>query len=388
MKLTRQSRWVRAGWSALTLLVVAGIVVGFAIIARAGTDAPEPTEDERSIRVLVDSVVWSDRYQADRAFVGLVEARRSSEIGFEVGGSIVEVLVEEGQLIDQGALIARLDTARLDASLKEAVSAKNEARAQFELAELTRERVRGTSDRGAATTQEIDNAEKNYEATRAALSRADAAAASIQVEIDKAKIYSPYDAVVARRLVDEGRVFPAGEPVVLLLERTGPEVRVGVSSTYANELSPGHSLTVEIDRREYDGIVSAVLPTRDRRARDIDVVVRLDAELNGLRAGDLARVLVPRVIESGGFWLPRRALTEGVRGLWAVYVVESGASGGPTVKRVDVELVHQDGDRVYVRGPVDAGTRYIADGLHRIAPGMRVTPVNEGGDVAAGGGAS
>ncbi|MEM6506933.1 MAG: biotin/lipoyl-binding protein, partial [Planctomycetota bacterium] len=162
MKLTRKSRWVRAGWSALTLLVVAGIVAGFAIIARAGTDAPEPTEDERSIRVLVDSVVWSDHYQADRAFVGLVEARRSSEIGFEVGGSIVEVLVEEGQLIDQGALIARLDTARLDASLKEAVSAKNEARAQFELAELTRERVRGTSDRGAATTQEIDNAEKNY----------------------------------------------------------------------------------------------------------------------------------------------------------------------------------------------------------------------------------
>jgi hypothetical protein len=83
-------------------------------------------------------------------------------------------------------------------------------------------------------------------------------------------------------------------------------------------------------------------------------------------------------VEEPGVWLPLGALTEGSRGLWSAYALEP--SSGSDLETADLarlvprplEVLYQEGDRVFVRGPLAAGERLVAAGLHRVVPGQLV----------------
>lgn len=365
---------IRFALSTVMVLTVFAAVAAFGFFARAGQPESTVGPGSEPLRVNTYLVKWEDGYTVKRSFVGRVEARRSSDLGFEIGGMVREVLVEEGQSVKAGQVIARLDTERLRARRSELIAARDQAQADYELAKTTRKRILNTASQGAATQQEIDNVEQGYDASSAALDRARAAEASIDVEISKSQITSPYPAVVAARYVDEGRVIGQGTPAVRLLEKQSPEVRVGIGGELINQLRVDQRLQVLIRGNEVTGVVTAILPTREQRARGVDVVVRLEAELNGIRDGDLARVVIPRPVQAEGFWVPTQSLTEGVRGLWSLYLVdtEGGSEDVSILKRVDVETLHTQGDSVYVRGAIDGDALFVADGLQRIAPGMVV----------------
>lgn len=379
---------IRFAVSAVLVLMVFAAVTAFGFFASATTAEREPGPGSEPLRVNTHAVDWETGYTVERSFVGRVEARRSSDLGFEIGGMVKEVLVEEGESVEAGQLIARLDTDRILARRAELIAARDQAQADYDLAKITRRRVLGTASRGAASQQEIDNVEQTYSAMSSALERAKAAIASIDVEIAKSEITSPFAAVVATRYVDEGRVISHGSPVVRLLEKSSPEVRVGVGGELIEQVRVGQRLDVLIRSRKVVGWVTAILPTREERARGVDVVIRLEAELDGIREGDLARVSIPRQITEDGFWVPTQSLTEGVRGLWSLYLVEQSkeAESDSVLKRIDVEVLHTRGDAVYVRGAIESDELVVADGLQRIAPGMTVralAPV-EGSHVAFG----
>ena len=97
-------------------------------------------------------------------------------------------------------------------------------------------------------------------------------------------------------------------------------------------------------------------------------------------------------MEEPGAWLPLTALTEGSRGLWSAYAVEAapgdaraaqgreigGDTAGGRLAVQPLEVLYQDGDRVYVRGPLAAGEILVAAGLHRVVPGQLVRVLGAG----------
>ncbi len=109
------------------------------------------------------------------------------------------------------------------------------------------------------------------------------------------------------------------------------------------------------------------------------MIFELDAQLDGIRRGDLARVELERTVDEPGFWLPVQSLTEGVRGLWSVYTIEASsiASEPAVIRRHDVEILHPQTDRVYVRSALTDRSRVVVGGLHRLAPGMAVRPAEK-----------
>ncbi|MEM6796387.1 MAG: hypothetical protein AAF725_20615, partial [Acidobacteriota bacterium] len=127
-----------------------------------------------------------------------------------------------------------------------------------------------------------------------------------------------------------------------------------------------------------EGSVRAVLPTRSRDTRAVEVIFTLQAALSEgdgeegtVRSGDLARLILRRKRPEAGFWLPISALTESSRGLWAVFVVE-GEGDRLVAERRELEVLHEESGRVYARGTLLDGSRVVAGGLHRLVPGQRV----------------
>ncbi len=377
----RASR-ARAVFSAVVVLAIVAGVAGFARFA-----APEPVERTEGPGVeplLVEtlSVEWRGSFTVTRSFVGRVEARQRTDLGFEIPGTIDAVLVDEGDTVRAGDPIARLNTDRLEATRAERRAARDRTAAEAELAELRFERTADAFASSASSRQAYDDAEKQRDAARAALAAANAAIASLDTEIAKAVIRAPYDAVVAARSADAGRVIAAGEPVVRLLDRESPEVRFSLSGNAATAVAVGDALAVRIADETVPGTLAAILPTRDAATRGVDAIVRLDATLDGIRVGDLARLDLPRERIARGFWVPFGALTEGPRGLWSVDLLEPVATdadapdaAGPARFRIvpaDVAVLHEQTDRVFVTGALREGDRLVASGLHRVTPGMVV----------------
>ena len=93
------------------------------------------------------------------------------------------------------------------------------------------------------------------------------------------------------------------------------------------------------------------------------------------RAGDLATVSLPKRIDTSAYRLPLTALTESVRGIWAVYAAKpqaDEAGQGWVLDRVQIEILYQQDDEVLVRGALGSGDLVVTSGLQRLVPGQEV----------------
>ena len=87
-------------------------------------------------------------------------------------------------------------------------------------------------------------------------------------------------------------------------------------------------------------------------------------------------VLEQEVSMRGG-WVPMEALKEGQRGAWTVLRLEPGTAGTTMAVREAVEVLDTRGDMAYVRGTLPDGSRLIREGIHRVTPGVNVSPLED-----------
>lgn len=347
-----------------------------ALAGCSGGEAEHASEAPRTLGVRVVVAREAPRGETSYRLTGMAEAARDTEAGFELAGLLAELMVDEGDTVAVGQALARLDTERLRARQAEVEAALAEAQSALDLANSTFQRTRDALDRKAVSAQALDEAKRQLRASEAAVAQREAQLRSIEVDLDKSTLRAPFDGTVAARYRDEGAVVGAGAPVLRLLERTRMEVRLGVSPASAARLGVGQSVPVFHGREPINGTVAAILPARSRQARTVDVLITLAQDSPTLRDGDLVEVELPRVIEEPGYWLPRTALTENQRGLWASYVVLRDDEGVARVQRKDVVILYEEAADVYVRGTLTEGDLVVADGLHRIAPDQRVEVVD------------
>ncbi|MEL7087470.1 MAG: efflux RND transporter periplasmic adaptor subunit, partial [Planctomycetota bacterium] len=213
------------------IVSVAVGVVALAIVAQTEESADPDGPGSRPLTVNWQTIQIEPSYTVTRAFVGRVEARQESALGFEILGLIREITIDEGDTVTAGQVLARLDTRLLEARREELRAARDQAQAQLDLADIRLNRIKRAHGKRAATDDELDEAQQTRLAAAADLARTHAAVQSLEVELSKSQLIAPYDAVVAAKHVDAGRVVTAGTAVVELFERGRPEVRLGVGGS-------------------------------------------------------------------------------------------------------------------------------------------------------------
>ncbi len=367
-------------------------------------------------------------YQVQRTYTGEVAAMRGSELSFERSGKVVRLLVDEGDRLSSQTPIAQLDTSNLATQKLKLIAQKAEAEAfleelkrgpriekinaaratiknleqQLALLEAKKTRREYLYQEGAISLEQLDEFSYNSRALSAQLEEAqsrldelltgtrpekikaqqavvkqlEAALADININLAKSTIKAPFSGTVAKRHLDEGTVIAAGEPVIRLVENGKPEVRIGVPVAMVAPLKIGSQQTVTIGKSKYQAKVTSILPEVDRATRTQTVVLTLNqSAAYQVAPGAIARLNLTQNIATFGFWLPTTALIKGERGLWSCYVlVESGNSPGNmgNIEARDLEVLHTQGDRVLVRGTLQAGEKAIVNGTHRIVPGQSV----------------
>ena len=365
---------------AIAMKLTTYLMTGAALLALSGCGVGNsaPLGENTALLVDVETAYPASDYAVEREFVGRVEATRQSRVGFELGGELLMVAVDEGDEVAAGQVLAVLDTARLEARLAESEAALEQAISAHGFARRSHERVAEASAAGAVAGQQLDMALDAANGARAEVAAATARVNSVQVDLEKSQLAAPYKAVIVARHADEGNIVAAGDPVLHLQELAAPEIRIGVSGDLAASIAPGDSEVVTIGGDRFEASVRAVLPVRDPATRTVDVILMLP-ESSPAVPGDLARLVVEQVIEEDGFWLPTNALAEGSRGLWTASIVRpldgaDIASNGAThiVEPRAVEVLYKKGSKVFVRGALSAGEQFVTGGTQRIVPYQQV----------------
>ncbi len=383
---TRDRIWI----GAICLLCLIAITSAGLVVARVKPAKPL-SNIPSALPVETMAIKLQDSFVMQRVFSGRVQARRESALGFESAGRLERVLVDEGTTVEQGELIAERDTERLQAKRAELDAARAETEAKLALASATLERMRGIVEQGGVSRQGLDEANEGQRAAAAAARLAGQRIASVDVELDQARLYAPYSGTVVARLADEGVVLDAGQPIVTLQERAVPEIRVGIAGRVLDQLEPGRTYDLEWRNRTIQARLRTLLPMRAATARTVDALFDPRDETASLLPGDIVTLRLGSRIEQTGTWLPITALSEGTRGLWSVFVVDelpedgNGLAATHRVHRRTVDVIHQASARVYVRGSLTPHEHIVVTGVQRIVPGQQV---RTGVSIAATGGDS
>ncbi len=366
--------------SPLRKLVQAGLTLGIialsvgAVVAGAGmiggSDArdgplappPMPVEAMRVERV--------NGYHVTRRFTGQIEAVARTDLGFELGGRMTEILADEGDLVPAGAPLARLDTSLLmpERAALEAELASLSAEAA--LARLTLSRNDALTERGVRSVAAQDEARLALARAEAGMAAIRARIAGVDVRLEKSVLSAPFAARVGARLADPGQTIAAGQTVLVLFDAAPPRARVGLPPEVAAGLAVGDGVMIEMAGHQGAARIRQIRPDLDPATRSLSVIVTLP-EGGGAVLGDTVALIVEQQVEEPGFWAPLSALREGVRGSWAVMTLEATPEGD-RAGLAAVEVIHSAGARVFLRGQLGADARIVARAPDRVAPGQPV----------------
>ncbi|MEM6942059.1 MAG: efflux RND transporter periplasmic adaptor subunit [Pseudomonadota bacterium] len=351
----------------VTLAVVGGagaaVLLGSNLLAERAA-ANQPTDIAELTKVSVTPLTVETGYTVPRRFAGQIESGASVDMSFELSGRLIEIEVDEGEAVDRGQTIARLDTAILEAEQTRLQSSRASAEARLTLATSQLERTTRLYDRDHTSAAALDQAQATYDELVSTIAEIDAALASVSINLDKSTIRAPFSGQIGSRLVDAGTTLSAGQPVLTVIETAAPRLRVGLPLSV--EPSALTNAQIEIGGERIPAKLVQLRP-------DIDPVTRTRTALFELATdqvpafGATASLVVTTPVAQPGTWVPIDALQEGTRGFWTVLVVDEDV-----VRNASVELLYAEETRAFVRGTFEPGAQLIDRGAHRVVPGQTV----------------
>ena len=427
-KLTPRRIWLAAGLAMIFLVVVA------AMLWRS-TPTLTAAESGESVAVLPVATIVVERvesYARQRSYTGLLRESRRSQLSFQRGGELLELLVDEGEAVATGQALGRLDSrhirarrAVLEAEVavakaeldeleagprKEAIAAKRaELRAQKSQSQVLAGQVKRRKQlvqSASVSREEYETFLHQYEAAvareevvkrqleemlagtrvekvaaqRARLGQLDAQLTDLAHDLEDTRLVAPFAGRVSQRMVDEGNIIAAGSPVLEVIDDANIEAWIGLPPAAALTLEVGEEYELKVAGKQVMAVVRSLAPDVQRTSRTRNVILRLQPSTTPVLPGQVVRLMVTEQVEEPGFWVPTTALARGTRGLWSLYVVDKGVVDEgvvdeAVVTRRDVEVLDTVGSDSFVRGTLQSGEVIVSSGTHRVVVGQRVRGV-------------
>ena len=283
------------------------MVLAAATTAGCGGDEPGRVPPEPSLEVTVSPIAVGP---TTVTFPARVVSADAAELSTRVSGAVRAIRVGVGDSVQQGELLVELESGDVLAALES-------ARAQAVLASKSFDRIASLEKDGAATPQELDEAEARLRSAQGAIEQA-------ATQLGYVHIVAPFDGIVTVRAVDPGDLVVPGKTILEIASTAVLEIEADLPATQASTIEPGMAAVVVDPQTEARAAarVTRVVPSLDRASYRFRVEAEfLDDPPLALLPGQFARL----EIEAAGQrtrWAPADAVVR--RGqMTGVYVVEN-----------------------------------------------------------------
>ena len=323
--------------AALALLVLAGGRTVFSRISNARVlESATAERNQQYVRVTQPKAgAGANTVVLPGTLQGFVQA----PISARASGYLKRWTKDIGSRVEEGELLAEIETPEIDQQLAQAIAARQQAASSLDLAKSTLERWEGLRKRDAVSQQELDERRSNDAQARANLAAANANVERLRQMKGFNRVVAPFAGVITKRNVDVGDLIDAGGGAgraMFLLAQTDPlRVYVSVPQSYAQLIKSGQQVTVnqaELRGRGFKGEIVRTAASIDAATRTMQVEISLPNSDGVLLPGAFVQVSLP-LAASGALTIPTNVLLfrpEGPR------VAAVGADGKVSLRAVKI----------------------------------------------------
>ena len=315
--------------------------------------------------------------------VGTLRAKSRSQIAAREAGAILSINFDEGDLIEINSVIATLDARRLEAQIAEANAEITVAEA---LVHQKKSRVtRSTIDLAmkeklfkndalseaevldARSANNVDNSvfASSQDSLKAAKSRLEL----LNVRLDDLKILAPFTGRVVERHIEPGEWAEPGSPIVTLVSSGEIEAWLQVPERFA-ATAQGKQIPVTLTAtgQTITSTSLTIVPEAEVNTRTLQMVATLPNPDDSLVPGLSVSAALPVSAKTERLAVPVNAIVQGYAGP-GIFVPVPQEGGLPTARRLNVEIVFQEKEIVYLRAEgLKAGDQVVVEGNERLFP--------------------
>lgn len=284
-----------------------------------------------------------------------LEAEQSATLVSETGGEVLQILVEEGDSVHKGQILARVDAARARLQVAQQAAAENR---------LAHENARSERLLKARmiSPELVERTHFDFAAQSAAVNLA-------KVQVAKSEIRAPFSGVITRRHIKPGQMLGNNTPAFDLADFSSLQARLAVPEAALRELEPGQTANIRADAfptETFTGKVLRIAAVVDAKSGTAPITIDVNEFNSTLRPGQFVRIAIELERIPDAILLPKSAV-ESDQKRTSVYVVANGIAS-----RRDVVLGAEQGDQVQVLQGVSAGTEVVTLGLGQMSDQAQV----------------
>lgn len=345
--------------------------VGVLLLAACQSEQQQETEagdeDSPPIPVETGQPTRGDVY-AMYTGTAPIEAYAEADVIAKVHGEVRELLVEEGDEVVKGQILARLDGDRLRLEL-------NESKANLQKLQRDYERNIDLKSKGLISEGDFEKIKFEMQALEASFNLA-------SLELDYTQIRAPIDGVISERYIRLGNTISVGEPAFRVTGLDPLVAYLHVPEREYRHISAGQPVGIQIDAVPGDPIaalVSRVSPIVDPQTGTFKITVEMFDEERRIKPGMFGRISVVYDVHQNALQIPRSAIVEETDSL-SVFVVEDGLA-----VRKTVTTGYGNRGMIEVISGIDDGEQVVTVGQVSLKQDSKVTVINQtdNGELAA-----
>lgn len=360
-------------------LPVVGVVV--AALGLAGCSQEKKAEAQEVIRPVKVVEIGEAETTRQLDYSGSVRARTEMNLGFRIAGKVTERLVDIGQHVNEGDVLARVDPSDYELSVKSAEASLDAAERQVETVDLARKRAEQLYAKNFAPKSQLDQAVLSYDQAVATRDAARSTLAQAQNQVHYTDLKAGKAGIVTAISADIGQVVGAGTPVMTVAVDGEKEVLIAVPEMDIAGFRPGKEVKASFWSDEaltLDGKVREVAGSADPQSRTFAVRVSLpnDARvLLGMTANVAATVGSKAQLVS----IPLTAMAE-KDGKHIVWTVDRASD---TVHPRPIKVANFTADGVAVAEGLKQGDVVVAAGTQFMTDNLKVKPSGDAAQQSA-----
>lgn len=356
------------------LLAAVVLLAGCGGTDQAGDDDAQGRES-RTVRVETLEL-RPTRFEDVIEVTGSVGAIDDAILSAQANGTITS-LVELGDFVRAGQIVAQLDPRIAQAAVEQAQAQVESVQSSYELAQDNLRRNEPLFSDSIISALEFENVRSQAAQSRAALAQAEAALAQAEEQLRNTRVVAPFSGTIEERFVRRGEQIVAGSQIARIVNTSRVKVRAGVPERYAGDVTLGTDVRVNLNAygrgSRIPARVSFVGGAVDAQSRTFPIEVEIPNPDGRIKPEMVATVFVTRATLSDVFVVPRPALIREESG-FMVYTVDRSTSA-PVAERRPVVTGSSYGNEVVIQSGLTDGDEVVVQGQNNVSQGERLDVV-------------
>jgi RND family efflux transporter MFP subunit len=354
----------------ISLTLAAALVSVAACKGGAAAEADSAAAETTTVGVENIAVVTNGVLQAGPTVSGALMAEREAVVRAQVGGSVLQTYVDQGQSVRAGPSLARIEAGGLQDVYLSARAGVTAANNNADIARRELARSEKLLAAGAIAERDIEQARRAAISANAALADAQARLATARKQVGNTVITAPISGIVSERPVSAGDVVQSGALIVTVVDPSSMRLEGSVPAEQLSQVRIGAPVTFTVNGypgRTFGGKVTRVNPTADPATRQVRIVISIPNAEGRLVGGLFANGRLASQSHSG-MVVPVTAV-DSRSNIPAVFRIKGGK-----VERVPVTLGLRDdaAERIEIASGVQVGDTLLVGAAQGITPGTIV----------------